>query len=121
MRFFIAFLMVSCFYLSTAKAMDNSAIEIVQKSNKKTTLILDKVNVLAKKEISSLRKEPFSEHVNRIHHTIQQPTFISTIGFLYSYLMILFAPIQSIKKFKGKVNYSYQFIFNCLFPKHTFW
>ena len=121
MSVFITFLLLSFFYLSTAHALDNRTSAVVQKSSKKSILILDKVNVLSKQAKSSLSKEPFSEHLNRIHQTIQHPTLAGEISFLNSYLTLVFSPIQSINKFKGKINYSYQFIFNCLFPKHTFW
>jgi hypothetical protein len=121
MRVFITFLLLSCFYLSAAHALDNRTNTIVQKSYKQSNLTLDKASVLSKKENSSLQKEPFSEHLNRIHQTIQHLTLASAISFSHSYLTLVFSPIKSIKKFKGKVNYSYQFIFNCLFPKHTFW
>ncbi|MFA6277683.1 MAG: hypothetical protein WC622_13085 [Pedobacter sp.] len=121
MRVFIAFLLLSCFYLSAANALDNKISATVQKSNKQSNLILDKVSELSKKEHNSLQKEPYSEHLNRIHQAIQHPTLGNAIGFINGYLTLVFSPVQSIKKFKGKVNYSYQFIFNCLFPKHTFW
>ncbi|TCC86628.1 hypothetical protein EZ428_23245 [Pedobacter frigiditerrae] len=112
MRFLIAFILLFGSNFSIANAIENKTNAVIKKSSAKPSFS-------SKKEVHSLN-EPLFELVDRIqqninHHVLSIATFVDS--------SITFKSIstQAIKVFKRTVNYSYQFIFNCLFPKHTFW
>jgi len=113
MRYLIAFLMVFSLNLSSANALESKTFPVFRKSTTKT-------NFLSKKEIHSLNDEPNYELVDRIHHDINHYV-LNSINFVESIISLKFISTQNIKAFKRNVNHSYRFIFNCLFPKHTFW
>ncbi|GEM_PF-1606924 len=121
MRFFIAFLLLVCLYFPSASALEHPTISVPQKSIKKPAPILDKVNTLAKKVNHSLSKEPFSDQLERIYQTVNNQNLAHVVGLMQRVVTYLFTSILMVYFFKSTSNYSYQFIFNCLFPKHTFW
>lgn len=121
MRVFIAFLLLASFYFPSACAKGNRPIVSIQKSLKKVAPIFDKARVLTKKNWNSLNKEPFAENLERIHQNVNNQNAAQALGLTQSTFNCLFTPILTISSFKSTGNYSYQFIFNCLFPKHTFW
>ncbi|KQC02772.1 hypothetical protein [Pedobacter sp. Hv1] len=121
MRFFIAFLLLACLYFPSASASEDLTIAVPQKSIKKSSPIFDKVTTLATKSSNSLSKEPFSDHLDRIYQTVNNHSMANVVGLMQRMVNYLFAPILIVYFFNNTNNYSYQFIFNCLFPKHTFW
>jgi hypothetical protein len=112
MRFLIAFIFLFSLNFSFASAIENKTNPVIKKSSAK-------LGFSSKKEVNSLN-EPLFELVDRIHQSINHHV-LSIATFVDS--SITFSSILSpaIKVFKRTVNYSYRFIFNCLFPKHTFW
>lgn len=121
MRFFIAFLLLACLYFPSACALENPTITVPPKSIKKAAPIFDRVNTFAKKGNNSLSKEPFSDQQERIYQTLNNHNIAHVVGLMQRTVSFLFTPILIVFFLKSTNNYSYQFIFNCLFPKHTFW
>lgn len=121
MRVLIGFLLLCCFHFSTACASRNTTASVTKKSVTKVHPIFDKVAICSTSTSHSLQKEPFAEHVNRIHQTQNHQYNLSLFSFDQGGFGLTNPPLQTIQFFNGQANYSYQFIFNCLYPKHTFW
>lgn len=112
MRFLIAFIFLFSLNFPSANAIENKTNAVIKKSS-------TKFNFSSKKEVNSLN-EPLFELVDRIHQHIHHHV-LAIATFVDSSVTFNSVSTKTIKVFKRSVNYSYRFIFNCLFPKHTFW
>ena len=113
MRFFIALLLYFFCYSSALYAKETEGKKVVQYS--KTTLVN-----FSKKHKNSLKTELFPDCIDRLHHCNQNNTSIaanlsqSTEG-------------STISTAKTNLEYNltpflfYNFIFQYLYPKHSFW
>lgn len=120
MRIFIAFVFLSVLYLSSVSAVERESIAIIYETVKKANN-LKQSSTFSIKKLYSFTKEPVSKNSERIHRAVgnhQATIAINDINGAYA-----FAPAlnQNLENFENAVIYSYQFIFNCLYPKHTFW
>jgi hypothetical protein len=113
MRYLVAFLMVFSLKFSIANAMENKPMPVIKKS-------IIKASFSTKKECHSTVEEPNYDLLNRIQQNIHHYV-LTPINFVENNTSLKFISFQKVKIFKRKLNYSYQFIFNFLFPKHTFW
>ena len=79
------------------------------------------LNTFSKKESHSLSKDPFADHIERFHHIITQHSLTIAVSDLSDEFNFYINPTLIAKLSKRNADYSYRFIFNCLYPKHTFW
>lgn len=112
MRFLIALILLCSLNFPIANAIENKTNAVIKKSSAKTSFS-------SKKEIKSLNQSLY-ELADRIHQDINNHVvFIATL--LDGHAPFKSVSMQPVKVFKRTVNHGYQFLFNCLFPKHTFW
>lgn len=121
MRIFIVFILLSVLHISTVFAVKYESNAIVYKTVKKTTVKIKQSSIFSKKEFHSFAKELSSESTDRINQIIggrQTTIAINNICSVFEFDKI---ENPSLKNFENTITFSYQFIFNCLYPKHTFW
>ncbi|RZL50637.1 MAG: hypothetical protein EOP00_03370 [Pedobacter sp.] len=119
MRFLIISVLLFCFQSFVVCTREDGAVTIAQKTITKsssaqlTTLISTKLNT------ESFKVSTF-EFVDRIYQNVAHH-FSKAITLTEDKSCLITFATQITKRFKNEVNHSYQFIFNCLYPKHTFW
>ncbi len=113
MRYFIAVLLCFCCYSLSLYAKKTEASVVAQYSEKK---LLN----FSKKQKNSLKTELFSDQIDILHHNNQN----------HSLVAIHFTKfIQGLDIRMVKINFDhtlnpilfYNFIFQYLYPKHSFW
>ena len=120
MRFLLTFLLLAFIQSFVVCTKEDGAITIAQKTITKS--ITDQ-NV----KVESLKLK--QSEVSATKFTPEAlPSFHSPLNFINAIFKpintILFTVVDRVKSNAfsiRKVNYNYNFIFNCLYPKHTFW
>jgi len=121
MRIFIAFILWSLLHISTAFAVKYESDAIVYKRVKKTAVNIKQSSIFSKKEFHSFAKELSSENTERINQNTGNRQVSIAINDIFSIYDFAPLPNKTLTNFKNTIIYSDQFIFNCLYPKHTFW
>ena len=121
MRIFIAFILLCVFHLSSAVAAKHESNAVIYKTIKKNCLNYKQSSIFSKKGLHSFAKEPFSDSIARINQNTGNRQVSIAINDIFSIYDFAPLPNKTLTNFKNTIIYSDQFIFNCLYPKHTFW
>jgi hypothetical protein len=113
MRYFIAVLLLFCCYSSSLYAHDTELAVITQKANKKL------IN-FNKKQKNSLKEELFSTQIDFLHHNSQNYS-VATIHLVKLLQWPAKKLIAITAADASRTNFCYHFIFQHLYPKHSFW
>lgn len=121
MRVFIAFILWSIFYASAAFAAEHGSVALTYKTVKKSNVQLRGSSTFSKKEMHRLSKEPISASAERIHRTTGSQPLAIAINDISDWHNAVPNPDLTVKLVGYHANHSYLFIFNCLYPNHSFW
>ncbi len=113
MRYIIAVFLYFCCYSSSLYAKKTEVNTAVQNSGKK-------LHNFSKKQKNSLKTELFSDQIDLLHHNTQNHSLVAT----YFTKFIQGSDIRIVKiNFDYTLNpiLFYNFIFQYLYPKHSFW
>ena len=121
MRFFIAFVLCALLQLSAAFAGTQEVAALMYQTVKKTNVDLKGASTFSKKEIHRLSHEPMSANTERIHRGLGMQKLNLVVSELNSTHPNLPATALTAKLVDHCSNHSYLFIFNCLYPSHSFW
>jgi len=120
MRFLIAFLLYFAFGSSVANAAKPGTIISVKKTVKSSILILTgKVNSPIDEDHTVSKS--LHDQLDFIRQTSNHPIKIVCYCLDTLHFKKLKADEQLPPFLSNQVSFNYQFIFNFLFPKHTFW
>ncbi len=113
MRIFIALLIVFCCYSSSLHAHKMKDGVAIQKENKK-------LSNFKKKQKNSLKIDIFFNQFDFLHHSSQN-SLIFAVHFakINEVLTLKLAKISF--DFALNTKFNYKFIFQYLYPKHSFW
>lgn len=118
MRLLIAFLLLLCTQSFIASTKEVKSIAIGQKLVHHITK--EKTTFISTKEVNKLFKIQSFQILERIHHKVSN-YYSSGKVVIQNKASTVVLTIKSIKRIKNKTDYSYRYIFNCLYPKYTFW
>lgn len=121
MRFLLTFLLLVCIQSFVVCTQKDGSITFVQKS------IDESVNNKARAEIFSTNtalkftKIHFHPAFKRVHQLVskQQLSFVKDI--LATKITAIVFSVTSIKFIEHQIDFSYRYMLNCLYPKHSFW
>ncbi|WP_199140955.1 hypothetical protein [Pedobacter sp. ASV12] len=118
MRTLIAFLLLSCLCLAsrakTKLSLPGPSITVqLPTASIRTTVQFKRVKSALQKENIANENELIYQHITSFSLTA---TVFSRIQ--HSFLVL---PNSAFRIFRDKRNHSYDFTWNCLYPKHTFW
>jgi hypothetical protein len=116
MRFLLTFLFC---YSFTIAAKANSPIYKTQQKKTNHTFLF-KTATLSKKLNQNSCKKDYPNFFDRIHHHINHISDLA-ISSIHKSFQLTSSQINFVKNKLVKHNFSYHFIFKCLYPKHTFW
>lgn len=118
MRVLLAFLLLNCLCLaSRAKTNAGTPKSPIYMQQMGPSL---KAAIPHQKAKSALHKETFAnEEINLIHQPLASFALLA-LPFVRNYCQPFFQQ-TTVRIFRDKSNYSYHFIWSCLYPKHTFW
>ena len=120
MRFLTTFLFLLSMQSFMAFTKEANCITIAQKSIHKTAKTKEIITVISTKEVNKLFKIQSFQILERIHHKVSNYYTLGKVA-IQNKTSTLAITVKSIKRIKNKIDYSYQYIFNCLYPKYTFW
>lgn len=118
-------LLLTCLFLVVMQSFvvctkEDGSITFAKKSVDKIEQTKKIAPILATKRANKLVQIQSFQSLERIHqHIFNHSSLAKNAVFNKNLLLIItFKPIQRIK---NKVDFSYRYIFNCLYPKYTFW
>lgn len=76
--------------------------------------------ILATKQANKLVQIQSFKALERIHQHISKHSSLAKNAILTKNNLLIIT-FKTIERIKNKVDFSYQYIFNCLYPKYTFW
>lgn len=121
MRILIACLLFFSVNFSSAYALKADIKTVVHYGAEKLSPSFKKAQISARSQKNALTEEQFASNVERITPNSLSYTFVSLFCELNGYSNLNLVAYSLSPRFKRDNIYSYQFIFNCLYPKHTFW
>ena len=121
MRNFIVLTFLFCFQFTAVMAAKIEANSAPYKSVKHTNASFVKPSIFAKKHVHAINFEAFATNTERILQIVKIPNFVIAIDYSTSYFNFKVSVAQLAKLVNFQRDCSYEFLFKCLYPKHTFW
>ena len=118
MRLLIALLLLNCLCLaSRAKTKPNALGAPIAIQQPGASL---KAAIPHQKPKSALTKETLANDEVNLNHQPLASFVLVAVPLFRNYYQAFFSK-SIVRIFRDKGNYSYHFIWSCLYPKHTFW
>lgn len=118
----VLFLFLTLFFFSFFIPLfkGNATVYIKPQIKAEHTFLIKKSNTSPKKTNQNSCKKDYTNFFDRIHQHINHVLGLA-INLTDKFYQEVILPSNIVKARLLKSNYSYHFIFQCLYPKHTFW
>ena len=118
-------LLLTCLFLVVLQSFvvctkEDGSITFAKKSVDKIEQTKKIAPILATKRANKLVQIQSFKALERIHQHISKHSSLAKNAILTKNNLLIIT-FKTIERIKNKVDFSYQYIFNCLYPKYTFW
>lgn len=118
-------LLLTCLFLVVMQSFvvctkKDGSLTFASKSANKIEQTKKTAPILATKQANKLVQIQSYKALERIHQHISNHYSLAK-NTIFTKNPLLIITSQPIERIRNKVDFSYQYIFNCLYPKYTFW
>ncbi len=120
MRLLLTFVFLTVMQSFVVCTQVDGSITFAQKSINELVSSKEIVKIFSTNSTNKFNKIQSSHIFKRLHHQITDYK-LSIKNVINTKAKTLAYSLKSVKRIGSKVDYSYQYIFNCLYPKYSFW
>lgn len=120
MRLLLTFLFLVFMQSFVVCTKEDSSMAFVQKPVDKIDQAKKTAPIIATKEANKLIKIQSFQVLDRIHQPIFNHFSLAKNAIITKTTLFIIT-LNPIKRIRSKIDFSDQYILNCLYPKYTFW